>query len=122
MLFQVNQSANGLPPERTRHGAGRGKRIRRAMRITSCQSCNAIMAVHNHSSYQEVKDCLRTSRPTGNSRPAVLLCEGWREGHRTRKRTLANPTDWPAAQVEALRAVLKGDYQRLAPADGFSIE
>jgi hypothetical protein len=60
--------------------------------------------------------------PNRNSRPAILLREGWREGRRTRKRTLANLTDWPAAQVEALRAVLKGDYQRLAPTAGFSIE
>jgi hypothetical protein len=60
--------------------------------------------------------------PNRNSRPAILLREGWREGRRTRKRTLANLTDWPAAQVEALRAVLKGDYQLLAPAPGFSIE
>jgi DDE family transposase len=60
--------------------------------------------------------------PNRNSRPAILLREGWREGRRTRKRTLANLTDWPTAQVEALRAVLKGDYQLLAPAPGFSIE
>ena len=60
--------------------------------------------------------------PNRNSRPAILLREGWREGSRTRKRTLANLTDWPAAQVEALRAVLKGNYQCLAPAPGFSIE
>jgi hypothetical protein len=60
--------------------------------------------------------------PNRNSRPAILLREGWREGRRTRKRTLANLTDWPAAQVEALRAVLKGDYHLLAPAPGFSIE
>jgi hypothetical protein len=60
--------------------------------------------------------------PNRNSRPAILLREGWREGRRTRKRTLANLTDWPAAQIQALRAVLKGDYQRLAPAPGFSIE
>src|SRR6266481_9008075 len=60
--------------------------------------------------------------PNRNSRPAILLREGWREGRRTRKRTLANLTDWPAAQVEALRAVLKGDYPLLAPAPGFSIE
>jgi hypothetical protein len=60
--------------------------------------------------------------PNRNSRPAILLREGWREGRRTRKRTLANLTDWPAAQVEALRAVLRGDYQRLAaPGSGFSI-
>src|ERR1700756_1764118 len=60
--------------------------------------------------------------PNRKSRPAILLREGWREGRRTRKRTLANLTDWPPAQVEALRAVLKGNYQGLAPAAGFSIE
>jgi transposase len=60
--------------------------------------------------------------PNRNSRPAILLREGWREGRRTRKRTLANLTDWPAAQVAALQVVLKGNYQLLAPASGFSIE
>jgi hypothetical protein len=60
--------------------------------------------------------------PNRNSRAAILLREGWREGRRTRKRTLANLTDWPAAQVEALRAVLKGDYQQLAPGAGSGIE
>jgi hypothetical protein len=60
--------------------------------------------------------------PNRNSRPAILLREGWREGRRTRKRTLANLTDWPAAQVAALRAVLKGDYPQLAPSAAFSIE
>ena len=50
--------------------------------------------------------------PNRNSRPAVLLREGWREGQRVRKRTVANLTDWPQAKVDALRAVLKG-----APAD-----
>lgn len=60
--------------------------------------------------------------PNRNSRPAILLREGWREGSRIRKRTLANLTDWPAAQVGALRAVLKGTAHALAPAHGFSIE
>ena len=60
--------------------------------------------------------------PNRNSRPAILLREGWREGRRTRKRTLANLTDWPVARVEALRALLKGDYPRPAPNSGFSIE
>ena len=60
--------------------------------------------------------------PNRNSRPAILLREGWREGPRTRKRTLANLTDWPPAQVQALRAVLKGDYQLLSSPPGFSIE
>jgi len=60
--------------------------------------------------------------PNRNSRPAILLREGWREGSRTRKRTLANLTDWPSAQVDALRAVLRGDFSTLAPSAGFSIE
>ena len=60
--------------------------------------------------------------PNRNSRPAILLREGWREGTRTRKRTLANLTDWPPAQVDALRAVLRGDFPTLAPSAGFSIE
>ena len=59
--------------------------------------------------------------PNRNSRPAVLLREGWREGGRVRKRTLANLTDWPAEKVESLRRVLKG--QRLVPPeDAFTIE
>jgi hypothetical protein len=60
--------------------------------------------------------------PNRNSRPAILLREGWREGARTRKRTLANLTDWPPAQIDALRAVLRGDFQELAPSPGFAIE
>jgi hypothetical protein len=46
--------------------------------------------------------------PNRNSRPAVLLREGWREQGRIRKRTLANLSDWADARIEALRAVLKG--------------
>lgn len=47
--------------------------------------------------------------PNRNSRPAVLLREGWREGKRIRKRTLANLTDWSASRIEALRRVLKNE-------------
>ncbi len=46
--------------------------------------------------------------PNRGSRPAVLLREGWREGKKVRKRTLANLSHWPDARIEALRAVLKG--------------
>ena len=59
--------------------------------------------------------------PNRNSRPAILLREGWREGKRVRKRTLANLTDWPTEKVEALRQVLKG-RRLLAPDDAFAIE
>lgn len=45
--------------------------------------------------------------PNRNSRPAILLREGWREGKRVRKRTIANLTGWPHDQVQRLRLVLK---------------
>jgi hypothetical protein len=59
--------------------------------------------------------------PNRNSRPAILLREGWREGRRTRKRTLANLTDWPAEKIQALQAVLKGNYPNMPAGAGFSI-
>lgn len=43
-----------------------------------------------------------------NSPPAILLREGWREGKRVRKRTLANLTKWPQQIVEGLRVLLRG--------------
>jgi hypothetical protein len=46
--------------------------------------------------------------PNRNSPPAILLREGWREGKRVRKRTVANLSDWPVYKVEALRRLLKG--------------
>ena len=57
--------------------------------------------------------------PNRNSRPAVLLREGWREGRKIRKRTLANLTPWPAAKVEALRRVLRGELS--GGSEGFEI-
>jgi transposase len=47
--------------------------------------------------------------PNRGSRPAVLLREGWREGGKVRKRTLANLTDWPEHRIQALSAALKGE-------------
>jgi transposase len=47
--------------------------------------------------------------PNRNSPPAILLREGWREGKKTVKRTLANLSDWPEAQIESLRRVLRGE-------------
>jgi transposase len=49
------------------------------------------------------------SVPNRNSRPAILLREGWREGKKTHKRTIANLTKWPEEKVEALRLLLKGE-------------
>ena len=53
--------------------------------------------------------------PNRSSPPAVLLRESWREGQRTRKRTVANLSSLPMAQVELIRRVLKGE--ELVPAD-----
>ncbi len=47
--------------------------------------------------------------PNRNSPPAILLREGWREGRKIRKRTLANLSHWPEAQLDLLRRVLKGE-------------
>ena len=59
--------------------------------------------------------------PNRNSPPAVLLREGWREGKKVRKRTLANLTAWPAAKVEALRRLLRNE-PLVAAAEAFVVE
>jgi transposase len=46
--------------------------------------------------------------PNRTSPPAMLLRESYREGGKVRNRTLANLSQWPAAQIEALRQVLRG--------------
>lgn len=59
--------------------------------------------------------------PNRNSRPAILLREGWREGSKVCKRTVANLSDWPAAKIAALRRVLR-DEPLVAPTEAFAIE
>jgi transposase len=59
--------------------------------------------------------------PNRNSPPAILLREGWREGGKVRKRTVANITHWPKEQIEALRLVLKGE-RLVSPDEAFVIE
>ncbi len=54
--------------------------------------------------------------PNRNSRPAILLRQGWREGKKTVKRTLANLSDWPLPKIEALRRVLR-DEALVSPED-----
>jgi transposase len=46
--------------------------------------------------------------PNRSSPPAILLREAYRENGKVHNRTLANLSHWPAAQIEALRGVLKG--------------
>jgi len=52
--------------------------------------------------------------PNRGSRPAILLRESYRDGNKVKNRTLANLSDWPAEQIETLRAALRGD--KLVPA------
>ena len=47
--------------------------------------------------------------PNRGSPPAVLLRESYREGGKTKNRTLKNLSDWPAERIEQLRAVLRGE-------------
>jgi transposase len=49
------------------------------------------------------------SVPNRNSPPAILLRESSRVGDKIIKRTLANLSDWPSAQVDLLRRVLQGE-------------
>ena len=46
--------------------------------------------------------------PNRNSPPAILLREGYREGGKVRKRTLANLSSWDPQLVEHFRVLLKG--------------
>ena len=52
--------------------------------------------------------------PNRGSPPAILLRESYREGGKTKNRTLKNLSDWPAERIEQLRAVLRGE--QLLPA------
>ncbi len=56
--------------------------------------------------------------PNRNSPPAVLLREGWREGSKTLKRTLANLSHWPAQKIETFRRLLQ-DEPLVSPQDLF---
>lgn len=58
--------------------------------------------------------------PNRNSPPAILLREGWREGGKTRKRTLANLSDWPPQKIETLRRLLR-DEELVSPQELLTI-
>jgi transposase len=47
--------------------------------------------------------------PNRNSPPAILLREGWREGNKTRQRTLANLSHWPPEKIETFRRFLRDE-------------
>jgi transposase len=49
-----------------------------------------------------------TAIPNRNSKPAILLREGYREDGKVKMRTLANLSGLPPEKIEALKAALKG--------------
>src|SRR5215471_10153122 len=59
--------------------------------------------------------------PNRNSPPAILLREGWREGNKTRQRTLANLSDWPQEKIESFRRLLQ-DEPLVSPHDLFTTQ
>ncbi len=61
------------------------------------------------------------SVPNRSSPPAILLREGWREGKKTYKRTLANLSDWPPHKIDLFRRLLR-DEVLVSPAALFDTE
>src|SRR5918996_2694174 len=61
------------------------------------------------------------SVPNRGSPPAILLREGWREGKKTYKRTLANLSDWPAHKIDTFRRLLR-DEVLVSPTELFDTE
>jgi transposase len=59
--------------------------------------------------------------PNRNSPPAVLLRESSRQGGKIVKRTLANLSHWPPAQLDLLRRVLKGE-SLVPPSEALQIQ
>ncbi len=55
------------------------------------------------------------SVPNRGSPPAILLREGWRDGKKTHKRTLANLSDWPPHKIDLFRRLLR-DEMLVSPA------
>jgi hypothetical protein len=49
--------------------------------------------------------------PNRSSPPATLLRESFRENGKVHNRTIANLSHWPPDKIEALRRLLKGQYQ-----------
>jgi transposase len=52
--------------------------------------------------------------PNRNSPPAILLRESFRQKGQVKNRTLANLSRWPAARIEALRRLLRGEFDQAA--------
>src|SRR6266404_638777 len=57
------------------------------------------------------------SVPNRNSPPAILLRESFRDQGKVKTRTLANLTSWAPTRIEALRQVLRCDFDQLPPGE-----
>ena len=52
--------------------------------------------------------------PNRNSPPALLLRESFRQNGKVKNRTLANLSHWLPARIEALRRLLRGEFDQAA--------
>jgi hypothetical protein len=55
--------------------------------------------------------------PNRKSPPAILLREAYREGGKSRSRTIANISGWPPECIEALARALKGEFDGVGSVD-----
>ncbi len=55
-----------------------------------------------------------TTVPNRNSPPAILLRESFRHNGTVKNRTLANLSPWLPARIEALRRLLRGEFDQAA--------
>jgi len=58
--------------------------------------------------------------PNRNSPPAILLRESIREGQKIKKHTIANLSKWKSVRIEALRCLLRGDFDGVTSAETVS--
>lgn len=58
--------------------------------------------------------------PNRNSPPAILLRECFRDDGKVKNRTLANLSSWPASRVDALRRLLRGEFDHASVSDPIS--
>lgn len=55
--------------------------------------------------------------PNRNSPPAFLLRESFRENGKVKNRTIANLTSWPPHRIDALRRMLRGEFDHASVSD-----
>ena len=89
--------------------------------LDKCSHVNTDIVLDMYSYLAIIAPMYIETVPNRNSPPAILLREGWREGKKTHKRTLANLSNWPKHKVETLRKLLR-DEVLVSPSDLFATE